>query len=164
MCDSTIKARMPGIIYREVLLPHHSTAARNLRRDDGRHLATYYDEAFIVDLCITEEGNRTPLTSFQHVTTAIVLVPYHEEFDTLRADIAAIYHAKVGHGNGTGQNEGLRPDQLPTLIIQHGISSGREWQYLDSVGVKPVLNHARVKAKYNGEMDMIVAVMPRGTV
>ena len=154
---------MPGIIYRDVLVPHHSTAARNLRREDGFHLATYYDEALCIDLCITEEGNHTPLTSFQHVTTAIVLVPYHEEFDTLRADIAAIYHAKAGHGNGIGQDEGLRPDQLPTLMIQHGISSSREWQYLDSVCVKPVLNHARVKAKYSGEMNIIVAVMPRTT-
>ena len=155
---------MSGIIYYEVLLPHHSTAARNLRRDDGRHLDAYYDEAFIIDLCITEAGNHTPITSFEHVTTAIIVVPYHEEYDTLRADIAAIYHAKVGYGNVTGQNEGLRPDQLPTLMIQHGISSSREWQYLDSVCVKPVLNHARVKAKYSGDMNMIVAVMPRGTV
>ena len=139
-------------------LPRHSTAAKNLPRD----LAAYNDEAWCIDLAITEQGNNASLLSFQHVTTAIVLATLHEDFDTLRADIAAIYHAKTGNGNGTGQNEKLRTDQLPILIIQHGSLGNRE--ELKSESLTDVLNHAMVGAEYFGKDNSILAVMPRTTL
>ena len=149
---------MPGPMDIGLSLPRHSTAAMNLPRD----LAAYNDEAWCIDLAITEQGNNTSLLSFQHVTTAIVLATLHEDFDTLRADIAAIYHAKIGSGNGTGQNERLRPDQLPTLIIQHGSLGNRE--ELNSESLRDVLNHAMVWAKHSGQDNAILAVMPRTTL
>lgn len=149
---------------RDLFMPHHSTAARILRRDHGLGLANYYDEVWCIDLGITEQENHTPLTSFEHVTTAIVLAPIHEDFETLRADIAAIYHAKVGHGNGTWQDGRLRPDQLPILTIQHGSLSSREPQELNALGLMAVLNHAMVVAKSFGETNTILAVMPRMTL
>lgn len=144
---------------KDLFMPHQSTAARTLRRDHELGLADYYDEAWCIDLSITEKENHTPLTSFEHVTTAIVLAPIHEDFNTLRADIAAIYHAKLGHGNKMGQNAILRPDQLPTLTIQHGSLNSREPQELNSVFLRAVLNHARVVAKNDGEINTISAVM-----
>ena len=71
-----------------------------------------------------------------------------EDLETLRADIAAIYHAKMGHGK---PNERVRPDQLPTLSIQHGILASREPQVWDSIDLRLVLNHARVVARSDGE-------------
>ena len=144
-------------------VPHQSTAARKRERDCGNNLAAYYDEAWCIDLCITEKDNNTPLTSFQHVTTAIVLAPTCEDLNTLRADIAAIYHAKLGDGNETGEDKILRPDQLPTLMLQHDSLGSRESQYLNSVSVKLVLSVARTWAKLTGKDNAILAVMPRTT-
>ena len=96
------------------------------------------------------------------MTTAIVLATLHEDFDTIRADIAAIYHAKIGSGNGTGQNERLRSDQLPILIIQHGSHGSK--QELNSESLRDVLNLAMVWAKRSAEENAIVAVMPRTTL
>ena len=152
---------MPDPIVIGLSLPHHSTAAINLPRD----LAAYNDEAWCIDLAITEQGNNSSLISFQPVTTAIVLATLHEDFDTLRADVAAIYHAenaKIGSGNGTGQNERLRPDQLPILIIQHGRLGNRE--ELNSESLRDVLNYAMVWAKHSGDHNAILAVMPRTTL
>ena len=100
-----------------------------------------HDEAWCIDLSITEHENHAPLTSFEHITTAIVLAPMHEDFNILRADIAVIYHTKLGRGNKKGRNERLRPDQLPTLTIQHGSLSSRELQVLNSIRLRFVLNH-----------------------
>ncbi len=152
---------MLGTIDQHISVPHHSTAAISLARDPRLGVDAYVDEAWCIDLCITEKDNHTPLTSFEHVTTAIVLAPLHEDFERLRTDIAEIYHAKVGHRNGTGQNGRLRPDQLPTLTIQHGSLSSREPQELNAVGLRGVLNHAIVVAKDSGETNTILAVMPR---
>ena len=146
---------------KDLSMPYHSSAARTLRRAQELGLTDYHDEAWCIDLGITEKENYTPLTSFEHVTTAIVLAPTNEDFETLRADIAAIYHAKVGHGNGIRPTERLRPDQLPTLTIQHGSLLSREPQELNSVGLNAVLNHAMVVAKDSGETNTILAVMPR---
>ena len=154
---------MLGTMGKDLFMPHHSTAAKTLRRDQELGLADYCDEAWCIDLGITEKENHTPLTSFEHVTTAILVAPIHEDFETLRADIAVIYHAEVGHGNGIGENVRLRPDQLPTLTIQHGSLNSREPQELNSVGLRAVLNHARVVAKNDGETNTILAVMPRTT-
>ena len=160
-CESTLIARMLGTMSKNLQIPRYSTAAKTLRTDHELEVADYFDEAWCIDLSISEKDNHTPLTSFEHVTTAIVLVPMHEDFDTLRADIAAIHHAKLGHGNEKGQNETLRPDQLPTLTIQHGSLSSREPQVLKSIELMFALNSA---AKNDKETNTISAVMPRRTL
>lgn len=147
---------MLGTIDEDLHIPHHSTAAKALRNDEP-NLATYLDEALCLNLSITEKDNHAPLA---HVTTAIVLDPEREDFDTLRADIAAIYHAKMGNGK---PNERVGPDQLPMLTIQHGISA-RKPQVLDSTNLTLVLDHARVAAQYYGVTNAISAMMPGGTV
>ena len=84
-----------------------------------------------------------------------------EDFDTLRADIAAIYHARMAMGKTKkGRNERLRPDQLPMLTIQHGSFSSREPAMLDSINLRFVLHEARVVAKNDGVENAISAVMP----
>ena len=155
---------MLGTIGKDLFMPHHSTAARTLRRDHDLGLADCYDEAWCIDLSITEKENHTPLASFEHVTTAVILAPINEDIDTLRADIAAISYAKSGHSNQIGQNATLRPHQLPTLTIQHGSLDSREPQELNSVGLRAVLNHARSAAKNDGETNTISTVMPRRTL
>ena len=155
---------MPATTHKGLPLPRHGTAAINLGRGDGNNLAAYNDEVWCIDLCITENDNHESLTSFQHVTTAIVLATLHEDFDTLREDIAAIYRAKVGHGKVIAQNGRMRPDQLPTLIIQHGNHQSRVPQKLNAAGLRDVLDHAMVLAKHSGEDNAILAVMPRTTL
>ena len=146
---------------KDLHIPRHSTATKTVRTDHELEVADYFDEAWCVNLSISEKGNHTPLTSFEHVTTAIAPTPMHEDFDTLRADIVAIHDAKVGHRNKKGQNETLRPDQLPTLTIQHGSLSSREPQVLNSIGLRFALNSA---AKNDKETNKISAVMPRRTL
>lgn len=150
----------------EHVRPHHSTAASEVINTYSElDIGIYYDEAWCIDLCITEEGNHTPITSFEHVTTFIILAPVHEDFETLRADIATIYHAKKRrHGNGTGQKDPLMPDQLPTLIIQHGSLDSREPLELNSADFRYVLFRAMELAKGNRETNMILAVMPCTTL
>ena len=164
MYDPTLIARMPFTMDKGLSLPHHSTAAINLGKNDGNSLAAYNDEAWCIDLAITEQDNHTLLHSFQHVTTAIVLATLHEDFDTLREGIAAIYYTKVGHGKVTAQNGRMRPDQLPTLIIQHGNHQSRVPQELNSAGLRDVLNQVMVLAKHSREDNAILAVMPRTTL
>lgn len=145
-CESTLIARMLRTTGRGLRIPRHSTAAKSLRSDQELEVAGYSnDEARYNNVSIAENGDYTPLTSFEHVTTAIVLFPLNEDFDTLRADIAAFYHGKVGHENTKGQNERLRLERLPTLTDEHGSLSSREPQVLNSIEWC-LPNHARVIA------------------
>ena len=143
-------------------MPHHSAAIKTLLMDHELKLARYSNSACRIDLSITEPENHAPLTSFEHVTSAIVLASMSEDFDTLRADIAAIYHAKLGHGEDKkGRNERLRPsEQLPMLTVQHGSFSSKEPAMLVSINLRFVLHEARAVAKNDGEENAISAVMP----